>query len=96
MERYYEQPVFKGKEIVGTIFAEVTPSSGLWLKPNVKRWWFEIHGTDDKIGAIGYQYEKGGSGGAYSLRACLNKASVAVDKMIDQVESAKSNSKKEK
>lgn len=61
------------------IFAEVVPSGyGKWWRrwlPWVGNWWFEIHSTEATLA-----YEKGGSGGAYTLSGCIRKAMVAVDK----------------
>ncbi len=74
-----------GRQTVGdeTFFAEVVPSGEIhwWRRflPWVGNWWYEVQ--SDKLS---YAYEEGGSGGAYTLRACIRKADEAVEKFAHQ------------
>lgn len=75
-------PVPYMKEGGGILFAEVEPSAVGWLRswhPATRRWWYEVH----RVGAAGegitHAYEPGGSGGAYTFRACVAKAMDAVN-----------------
>lgn len=67
----------------GVMYAEVVPSGyGKWWRrmwPGVGNWWFEVH-TDTATWA----YEKGGSGGAYTLSGCIRKAMDAVDELSNK------------
>jgi hypothetical protein len=82
------------------LYAEITPASPLlywvgftrrgwrrfvpfangrsWLEPHI-RWWYEIHST-----YLSYPYEDGGSGGAFSLAGCLNKAEDALEMLEEK------------
>lgn len=70
-------------------WAEITPSGGKWYRqflPSVKRWWFEVNETEVNpsdelgIGTITHAYEPYGSGGAWTLRGCMIKAQLALEK----------------
>lgn len=64
----------------GFIWAEIVPSGyAKWYRrflPWVGNWWYEIH-TDTKT----FGYKRGGSGGAYTLFNCVNKAMEAVEEL---------------
>lgn len=64
----------------GVMYAEVMPAGyGKWYRqflPWVGRWWFEVN-TDTET----FAYEKGGSGGAYTLSGCVRQAMDAVDEL---------------
>lgn len=68
-----------------TLFAEVVPAGSRWLPwpGRASRWWFEVHSqhAPDEHGCTGttYAYTEGGSGGGFTLRSCIAKASEAVD-----------------
>lgn len=73
------------------LYANIEPSGGGWYRqflPNVKRWWFEIHEQmqePDELGVdiTSHAYEKYGSGGAWTLRGCMIKAQLALEKATD-------------
>lgn len=64
----------------GVIFAEVV-SAPRWnwrpLPGRMSRWWYEIHGTEPDGSGVTFAYEDGGSGGAFTLRRCIERASAA-------------------
>lgn len=75
-----------------TLYAEIEPSAGRWYRqflPNVKRWWFEIVEIEVKptdelgIGYVSHAYENGGSGGAWTLRGCIKKSRLAIEKISE-------------
>jgi len=71
-------------------YAEIEPAGSRWLPwpGRTSRWWYEIHsvGEPDEHGTTGntYAYTPGGSGGAFTLRACIIKASEAVEKIMEE------------
>jgi hypothetical protein len=86
-------------------WAEITPSGGKWYRqflPNVRRWWFEVHETEDiptdemGIGQITHAYEKYGSGGAYTLRSCIIKAMRACEIAAEKSEHPTTNQNERK
>lgn len=77
------------------LYAEIEPSAGRWyrqLLPNVKRWWYEISEIEvtpsDElgIGVITHAYSKYGSGGSYTMRGCMIKARLAMEKIEAELE----------
>lgn len=66
----------------GVMYAEVIPSGASWYRqflPWVGRWWFEVHTNTET-----WAYEKGGSGGSYTLRGCMRKAMEAVELLSER------------
>jgi len=73
--------------------AEIDPAPA-WRRPwpgYWSRWWFEIAyrpiGSDETWTTVAY--ERGGSGGAFTLRRCLWKASAAIWVWAKKLEAAR-------
>lgn len=74
------------------VYAEITPAWSRWLPwpGRTSRWWFEImhaepQGPAGKAGVeiTTHGYEDYGSGGGFTLRACVLKATEAVQHAAD-------------
>jgi len=69
------------------VYAEIEPAGTGWLPwpGRTSRWWYEVHAVGDPDGhgvfRSTYAYQPGGSGGAFTLRSCIRKATAAIDKM---------------
>ncbi len=64
----------------GHYYAEIEPAMSRWLPwpGRTSRWWFEINDADGGA-VITLAYEDGGSGGGFTLAACIRKATAALD-----------------
>jgi hypothetical protein len=65
----------------GVLWAEVEPTPKRNWRPlpgRMSRWWFEVHSDhpDEECGTT-WAYTKGGSGGAFTFRQCVDKAMTA-------------------
>ena len=73
----------------GKHYAEIETAGSWWLPwpGRMSRWWFEIGKVaPDETGRDTYwtlAYEPGGSGGGFTLAACLRRASAALDRFDD-------------
>lgn len=68
-------------ETDGLFYAEVTPAGSRWLPLPGRwcRWWYEVQRRPlegEECGTT-YAYEDGGSGGGFTFRGCVSKASTA-------------------
>lgn len=69
----------------GNHYAEIETAGSMWLlwPGRMSRWWFEIGKVaPDETGNDTYwtlAYQPGGSGGGFTLAACLRRASQALD-----------------
>ena len=74
------------------MWAEVEPASR-WLPwpGRTSRWWFEVHKrhAPDEYGydITTYAYVKGGSGGAFTFRKCVERAQDAVERFYCELTS---------
>lgn len=84
-------------------YANIEPNGGHWYRqflPWVRRWWFEVAEVEDEpsdelgIGVVSWAYEKGGSGGAYTLRGAVMKAQVALQELSSRQYKEYKNGKK--
>ena len=79
-------PKLSGDE---TIYAEVTPAGSRWLPwpGRTSRWWFEVHSKhapdEHGVDTSTWAYIEGGSGGGFTLRSCIAKATEAVQNFTE-------------
>lgn len=68
----------------GSLYAEIVPAGSPWRpwKGRRSRWWYEIARWDD--GGIPWTlaYEPGGSGGGFTLKQCIERATAALDSFL--------------
>ena len=78
-------------------YAEIEIAGSRWLPwpGRTSRWWFEISkiAPDETGSDVDWTlaYEPGGSGGGFTLAACLRRASAALDRFDDAVAEATSD-----
>ena len=71
--------------VLWAVTAEIEPSGSAWLPwpGRMSRWWYEITAVDIEGTNWTWAYEPGGSGGGFTLRACLRRAMRAIDGFED-------------
>lgn len=71
----------------GVLFAEVEPAGSRWLpwKGRTSRWWFEVNSmTPGDECMTTWAYTEGGSGGGFTLRACVRRAQRSLLRFSEQ------------
>lgn len=76
----------------GVVYAEVVPAGSRWLPwfGRTSRWWFEVHSVENEGGepwGHTWAYTDGGSGGGFTLAACVRRARNAVCDIVERVDS---------
>lgn len=72
------------------VYAEVEPAYSPWrpLPGRTSRWWYEVHAKHpcDEHGCdtTTYGYVEGGSGGGFTLAACVRRAQEAVNRFVEE------------
>ena len=76
-------PLILSDQIIwGYHYAAIEPAESRWLPwpGRTSRWWFEINRV---FPAATLAYEDGGSGGGFTLAACIRGASDALDRFAE-------------
>lgn len=72
------------------LYAEVVPAGSRWLPLPWRwaRWWFEVHAVhapdEHGVDTTTYACVDGGSGGGFTLRSCIAKATDAVSRFTEE------------
>lgn len=66
-------------------FAEVEPAGSRWLplRGRTSRWWYEVHALEEDGERATWAYVEGGSGGGFTLAACVRRAQEAVSRFAE-------------
>jgi hypothetical protein len=66
-------------------YAEVEPAGSRWLPwpGRTSRWWYEVHELEKDGERATWAYVEGGSGGGFTLAACVRRAQEAVSRFAE-------------